>query len=212
MLKILSGLVIPVALLIIGLLIMNTFTVPVSKSAIQTRVAARLPLTIETRGTTVKIEMLDIDTQADGRVRLNGAGVVSGFGVDGDATFVGTSGLRYEGGQVFLTDLDIDDVSFKPKVTDPAALIIGALGMFQNAQKGEGSSGFSGDMMKAQARAIADRLSGSTPIYTLPETGLKAKIAKNAVQGVVVTEDGFDVSVSARCAIKALLGGTCTTP
>ncbi|MEO0621171.1 MAG: hypothetical protein AAFU49_18960 [Pseudomonadota bacterium] len=190
--------------------------VPIPESIVTAQIAERLPQVVEKPGVTVTITGMEADFLAENAVRIQAVADVEGFGLTGRAETDATSGLRYDAGKFYLTDISVDDIrvaldeAAEGKLDDTRSVTGALLGALRSRLEEESEgAGAAFDRILARAepklketlRSVIDGYLGRIPVYSLDGAGTAKEIAALALvdlrfeetQAVAVLDPGLAV-------------------
>lgn len=200
-----------IVLLGAGTALVGSVGVPVSETAIQKRVEAALPLTINRLGGVIEIRTIALNTQEDGTVQVSGNGDVRALGLDGEVAFSGVSRIVYQDGAFYLRDLGMDNVKITPtakaaeRVEDRKKILSATVGKLRNRMSdgdAEAEKAFDDEredlvaLVKSRVSEAADRFISQTPIYDLKNGSFKMRMASHALKDVSVNDAGITVEIA----------------
>jgi hypothetical protein len=223
--KYLAGLIGLIGVALIAYLILGKpITVTVPEDKVRTEVAAKLPMVVKKMGITANITQLEIDFLESDEVFVDIAMDLEGFGLSGFATGTATSGLRYDSGDFFLEDLDLDDLSITA-TKDSASTITKAATTAESLWNRFKSDKMDDDPeaavaiedLKAKAlermipaaRDIADNALKTTPVYSLNNQDMKMDLAALALVDVRFQAEAVEADLDPRNVILWFLGVAC---
>lgn len=188
------------------------FNIQIAEEDAQDKIAAILPVTVSKAGIAADVEGINIDMRDTGQVAIGGVGAVGGFGMNADFTFEAMSGIRYDDGRFYLTDIDLGDVKILPSseteeiVEERKTLLLStvarmrdrfAQGDEETAEAFDEEAGRIGIMVRERVKEIASRTMKETPIYDMNTGSWKVRAASLALKDVQIADGRIDVTVSA---------------
>lgn len=193
------------------ILISPTIRVDVPESKVRSELALKLPMTIDRNGVNVIVRAATVDFLDSNAVRLTAEADLAGFGLSGSASTDATSGLRYENGNFYLTELTFSDVDFaldgesSSRVDDAKDVASAAFGRLRAKLDSEvDGAGAALDRLSADATAKAepilrdavDRALRSIPVYSLNGRDMKHDLAALALENVTFSEEAAHADLS----------------
>jgi hypothetical protein len=213
-----------VALVALGLVALGLaapdFTVSIAEDKAQAAVRERLPKEISRLGAKITIETVDLDFRDDNKVGVGVLARAEGFGFGGHAEVKTVSGIRYDAGKFYLSDLVLNDIRFTPDppasaaIADRQMVVQGALAAMRNGLND--SKAESGDAFDREQQRLLERLKPiavgllqdslrSIPIYDLTGKDLKRDVAAMALKDVRFSGDAAHVVLSSRQFVGTVL-------
>lgn len=192
--------------------VVGDFEIRISEEEAQDKIAAILPVTMSKAGIAADVEGINIDMRESGQVAVGGVGAVEGFGMIADFTFEAMSGIRYDDGRFYLTDIDLDDVEVLPSaktekiVEERKTLLLNTMSRVRDrfskgdeeaAEAFDAEAGRVGALLRDHVKNMANRTMTNTPIYDMNTGSWKVRAASLALKDVRIAEGRIDVTVSA---------------
>jgi hypothetical protein len=208
------------ALLALAGLAWPNFIVTIPEDKAQAEVRARLPKEISRLNVKVTITDIALDFRDDNKVGVIASASATGFGLAGTAEVETASGIRYESGKFYLSDLSLDDIKLKPDdasapvLADRIAIVQGALAaararVSDTTRDGGGAS----DRERARlverllplVKGLLEDSLRSIPIYDLAGKDLKRDLAAMALTDVRFTADAVQAELSPNTFVSTVL-------
>jgi hypothetical protein len=196
------------------------FTVSISEEKARAEVSGRLPVETSRLGVKISIKAIDLDFRDDNKVGVGVFARAEGFGFSGQAEVNTVSGVRYDAGKFYLTDLALNDVRFTPDppasavIADRQMVIQGALAAVRNRLNE--SQADAGEAFVREQSRLLERLKPiaiammqdslrSIPIYDLAGKDLKRDVAAMALKDFRFSGDAAHVVLSSRQFVNTIL-------
>jgi len=175
----------------------------ITEDRVAEAIEARLPFKIDTRAIDLNIEAAEVRFLETGKVGVQAAFEGRAFGLAGDGFANTESGLRYERGRFYLSDLAVSDLSLQADedsqgVIEDARTTAGALfnRLRGEAEEGEPEAPEAVDRLRDRAVERMKPIVGETldgllqaiPVYDLERAGLKGQLARLALKDIRISQ------------------------
>ena len=204
------------------ILISPTIRVDVPESKVRSELALKLPMTIDRNGVNVIVRAATVDFLDSNAIHLTAEADLAGFGLSGSASADATSGLRYEGGNFYLTELTFSDIDFvadgesSTRIEDATSVASAAFGRLRSKLDSEvEGAGAALDRLSADAAAKAepvlrdaiDRAIRSIPVYSLNGRDMKHDLAALALEDVSFSDEAAHADLNpGKALLRIILG------
>lgn len=194
--------------------------IEISEAQARQKFQEALPISYSHSKAEALVEKADFDFQGDGRVRVTAEVDVQGYGFSGVALADAASGLRYAGGNFYLTDVSLDNVAFRldgesqQRASDVRAVATSIWNMAKEKavehmpESGEAIERLKGEAvagLSAKTREMVDEALRTTPVYSLNGKGLKESFAVMALEDVRFTANSAIVTLDPGRALGKVL-------
>lgn len=211
------------ALAVLGILIFGPrVSISIPETQAQAELAAMLPMTIEKNGVNVVLRSAELDFRADNRVRITADLDIAGYGLSGAGRADATSGLRYEGGNFYLSEISVSDMDITPdapsssRIKDATTAFSGLLDRARDAvaaDRPEAAPAFdrlraeAAERLAPRAREAVDQILTQVPVYSLNGKDLAHSAAALALEDISFGEDQVTATLNPQRLILKVLGG-----
>lgn len=196
-----------------------TFT----QAQIESELAKQLPKQINKALTSINITEGIVDLHSNNKVAIKAAFDVRGFTLEGTGSADVTTGIRYDGGRFYLSDLRKENIEFT--FSDNSKDTLGDVkSAFDKILKRETDEAEESDnakrketakkvttyvqtQLRADANAALDTFLGSVPVYSLNGQGGVMEIAALALKDVSITDDTITATLTFQTLIQRIAGG-----
>lgn len=207
---------------LIALAMMNTtFDVGIEEDLVNTQITNILPQTHTKLGGSVTISTLDVDFLETNTVNVKAEFAFKGYNIVGTGSTDITSGLRYQNGDFFLTDLTLDDIVLSLNDTSLEraegykqignSLLERGMSFLSENTDSEGQAVAEELTEQARLRAtetiktLANNAMTSIPVYSLNGKDIKYDLAKLALEDVTFTDTQAVATLNPGKAVRTLL-------
>ena len=199
------------------------FKATFTQAQIEAELAKQLPKQINTALTKINVTKGTVDLRDNNKVAIKAAFDVRGFTLEGVGSADVITGIRYDAGRFFLSDLRKENISFT--FSDNSKDTIGDVKsafnkiLTRETEEAENSdnearkataikvSAYVQTQLRSDANAALDTFLGSVPVYSLNGQGGAMQIAALALKDVSITDDTITATLSFQTFIQRIAGG-----
>lgn len=196
-----------------------TFT----QTQIEAELAKQLPKQINKALTETTVTEGIVDLRDNNKVAIKAAFDVRGFTLEGTGSADVTTGIRYEGGRFYLSDLRKENIAFtfsdnsKNTLGDVKSAFDKILKRETNEAEESGNeqrqetakkvTDYVQTQLRTDANAALDTFLGSVPVYSLNGKGGVIEIAALALKDVSITDETVTATLTFQTFIQRIAGG-----
>ena len=196
-----------------------TFT----QAQIEAELAKQLPKQISKALTSINITKGIVDLRDNDKVAIKAAFDVRSFTLEGTGSADVTTGIRYDGGRFYLSDLRNENIkfTFSDNSKDTLGDVKSAFDKIlkretkkaeepDNAQRKETAkkvTTYVQTQLRTDANSALDTFLGSAPVYSLNGQGGVMEIAALALRDVSITDNTITATLTFQTFIQRIAGG-----
>lgn len=211
------------ALLAAAYLFAPPFKATFTQAQIEAEIAKQLPKEIHRALTSINVTKGTVDLRDNNKVAIKADFDVRGVTLEGAGSADVITGIRYDAGRFFLSDLRKENITFtfsdnsKDTLNDVKSAFDKILkreteeaensGNETRKEKAKKVTAYVQNQLRTDANAALDTFLNSVPVYSLNGQGGAMQIAALALKDVSITDDTITATLTFQTFIQRIAGG-----